>query len=97
MIKFLIPLIVILEAADGILTYTAVGKNLVREANPLLYATAGNTSFLIMKICGAFLSALLLWLVYRRFPKISYITCSIIMLLYTSIYIWNITILSRSI
>ena len=95
MIKFLIPLIVVLEIADGILTYSAVGKDLVQEANPLLQNTADSQSFLIMKISGALLSALLLWLIYKRFPKVSLIASAGIMLFYTAVYTWNLSILFR--
>jgi hypothetical protein len=96
MIKFLIPLIVALEIADGVLTHSAVGNALVQEANPLFRNTAGSGSFLIMKISGALLSALLLWLIYQRFPKVSLITSAGIMLFYTAVYTWNLSILFRS-
>jgi hypothetical protein len=92
LIKVFIPILIILEIADGILTYSAVGRDLVREANPLLQSTAGSESFLIMKVCGALLSALLLWLVYQRFPKLGYVASFSIMLFYASIYIWNLNI-----
>jgi hypothetical protein len=95
MIKFLIPLIVALEIADGVLTYSAVGKDLVLEANPLFRNTADSDSFLIMKISGALLSALLLWLIYKRFPKLSLITSAGIMSFYTAVYTWNLSILFR--
>jgi hypothetical protein len=95
MIKLLIFLIVALEIADGFLTYSAVGKNWVQEANPLFHDTAGSGNFLIMKVLGAFLSALLLWLVYKRFPKVSYIACTGITLFYTAVCSWNMSILFR--
>jgi|WetSurMetagenome_2_1015567.scaffolds.fasta_scaffold985816_1 hypothetical protein len=93
MIKFLIPVLVALESADGIFTYFKVGKDLVKEANPLLQSIAGTDSFLIMKICGALLCGILLWLVYKRFPRISLITTSSIALFYTAVLAWNLCVL----
>jgi hypothetical protein len=92
LVKLYIPLFVVLEIFDGILTYALVGKEMIREANPLLYDTAGSGSFLIMKICGAFLSAILIWLLYQRFPKLGLITSFVIMMLYASICTWNLYI-----
>jgi hypothetical protein len=93
MIKFLIPLLVALESADGILTYSAVGKNLTQEANPFLQNIVGTGDFLLMKISGAFLCAVLLWLLYKRFPKISLITTSGIVTFYACVLTWNLSIL----
>ena len=95
MLKFLIPLLVILEAADGILTCTAVGKNLVYEANPLLQSSAGTGAFLVMKICGAILCGLMLWLVYKRFPRISLVATSSIVGFYSLVLSWNLSVLFR--
>jgi hypothetical protein len=91
--KFLVPLLVALEAADGILTYAAVGKGLVREGNPLVQTFAGTGNFLLMKISGAVLGALLLWLVFRRFPRASLIATSSILIVYAVVLTWNLSIL----
>jgi hypothetical protein len=93
MMKLLIPLLVILETADGLLTYSSVAKNVVREANPLLQNMAGTGNFLLMKISGAILCALLLWMVHKRFPKISLIAASGILVFYLAVFTWNLTIL----
>jgi hypothetical protein len=93
MIKILIPLLVILEAADGILTYSAVGKNLVNEGNPMLQNTAGTGSFLLMKVCGALLCGLLLYLVYKKFPRISLVTTWSMVMFYAAIFSWNMSVI----
>ena len=95
MIKLFIPLLVALETADGILTHSAVGKDLVHEGNPILQNSAGSGSYLMMKVCGAFLCALLLWLIYRRFPRISLIATSGILLFYALVFTWNLSILFK--
>jgi hypothetical protein len=93
MIKVLIPLLVILEAADGILTYSAACKNLIREANPILQNIVWTGDFLLMKISGAFLCGVLLWFIYKRFPKIGLIATSSIMFFYSFVLTWNLSVL----
>jgi hypothetical protein len=95
MMKFLIPLLVVLETADGVLTYSAVGKHLVQEGNPVIQNVVGTGNFLLMKIAGAFLCAFLLWLVYKRFPKISLISTSGIVIFYATVFTWNLSVLFR--
>jgi Domain of unknown function (DUF5658) len=91
--KLLIPLLLALEAADGILTYSAVGKGLVREANPVMQTFAGTDNFLLMKISGAILCAVLLGLTFRRFPRVSLIATLSILMIYAVVFTWNLSIL----
>jgi hypothetical protein len=93
MLKFLIPLVAALEAADGLLTYWAVGRGIVQEANPILGNSVGSGDFLVMKVCGGLLSVCLLWLVYKRVPKFALIVSSAIVLFYAAVLTWNLGIL----
>jgi hypothetical protein len=93
MMGFLIPLLVALETADGILTYSAVSQGLVREGNPIMQNIAGTGNFLLMKIMGALLCALLLWLVYKRFPRVSLVSAACIVIFYAMVLTWNLNIL----
>jgi hypothetical protein len=93
MMGILIPLLVVLETADGILTYSAVSQGLVREGNPLLQNIAGTGNFLLLKIIGALLCALLLWLASKRFPRASIASASCIVILYALVLTWNLNIL----
>lgn len=93
--KFLVPLLVILEVIDGILTYSGVAKGLVGEANPLIQSFVGTGNFLLMKVSGALLCALLLWLIFRRFPRLSLVATSGILLFYAVVFTWNLTILFK--
>ncbi len=95
MIGFLIPLLVALEAADGAITYLSVGKRLVQEGNPLMQSIAGTENFLIMKIIGALLCGFLLWFIYKRFPRISLISTSSIVIFYAVVFTWNLSILFK--
>jgi hypothetical protein len=49
----------------------------------------------LMKIAGAFLCVFLLWLVYKRFPKISLISTSGIVIFYATVFTWNLSVLFR--
>jgi hypothetical protein len=89
----LIPLLVALEIADGVLTYLSVGNHLASEGNPLMQNIAATGNFLVMKTAGALLCALLLWLLYKRFPRVSLISTSSIVLFYAFVFSWNLNIL----
>jgi hypothetical protein len=93
MMNFLIPLLIVLETADGVITYSAIGKGLVGEANPVIQNIAGTGNFLLMKIMGAIICAWILWLVYKLFPRISLVTTSGILMFYAIVLIWNLSIL----
>ena len=93
--KFLIPLLVVLESADGILTYSATNKSLVSEANPILKNLTGTGNFLLMKISGAIICALLLWVVHKRFPRFSLIAAYGILTFYALVFAWNLSILFK--
>ncbi len=95
MVKVLIPLLVAQQTTDGILTYSAVGKDIVKEGNPLMETMAGTEGFLIMKILGAIFCALLLWLVYKKFPRVSLLVTSSIVIIYTMVLSWNFAILLK--
>jgi hypothetical protein len=90
---FLLPIVIILQITDGVLTYSSVGNHLAKEGNPLLQNIAGTGNFLLMKVIGALICALLLWLVYKRFPRISIIFTSCIVIFYSLILTWNLNIL----
>lgn len=94
-IKLLIPSLVALECADGFLTYSATGKGPVSEANPILKNITWTGNFLLMKISGALLVALMLWVVHRRFPRISIIATSVILIFYMLVFSWNMSILFK--
>jgi hypothetical protein len=69
--KYLVILLCSLEILDGIITHWAVTKGLVQEANPLMAHIAGNWDFLLLKVVGALLCALVLFSVHRYFPRIA--------------------------
>ncbi len=93
MMKVLIALLVGLETADGLITYSAIIKDLAWEANPVVQRVWGTGNFMLMKISGAILCALILWLLYKRFPMVSLTATSSIVAIYTAVLTWNLSVL----
>jgi len=79
-----------LIAADGLLTKFLVIEGLALEVNPFLQAWVGQDLFLAIKVSGAFLVTLLLWIKYNAKPKVIYIITAVFLAFYTSIVFWNL-------
>ena len=89
----ILPILIAVQIADGALTYSSVSQRLAREGNPLMQCIAGSGNFLLLKIVGALVCALLLWLVSRRFPRICIISASCIVVFYALVIAWNLNVL----
>jgi hypothetical protein len=87
--KYLLVFLVALVVLDGVVTQFLIVGGGVREGNPFLQPLVGKTAFLVIKILGALLCALILWDIHRRFPRMAVITvwCGIIG--YGAILLWN--------
>jgi len=82
-----------LEIADGIFTYFAVVNHQVNEANPILLYFAGTGTFVVMKVACALIGALLLLLVFKRFPHIAQIGAACVVIFYLAVMAWNFSVL----
>lgn len=87
--RYLLGLLVILVVADGLLTRFLVDGGLAREGNPLLQSFVGENGFIILKAVGALLCALILWDIYRRYPKLALISTLCFVVFYSGILVWN--------
>ncbi len=87
--KYLLGILVIFVVLDGLLTRFLVDGGLAREGNPLLQSFVGENGFIVLKVVGALLCALILWDIYRRFPKLAVISTSCFVVFYGGILIWN--------
>ena len=76
--------------ADGLLTNFLVTNGHGLEVNPFLRAWVGKDIFLVIKVSGAFLATLLLWIKYNRKPKLTYRVTVVLLALYTGIVFWNL-------
>jgi len=81
--------LVLLNIADGVLTHFLVELGLGRESNPFLLGLVGHPSFMAIKVVGAVVCALILWDVYRRHPRLGFLSTLFIVTSYTGIVIWN--------
>ena len=78
--------------ADGLITQFLVTGGHGSEANPFLEAWVGHGWFLAMKVSGAFLATLLLWINYNVKPKPVYTITVVFLALYTTIVLWNLLV-----
>ncbi len=76
--------------ADGLLTNFLVTNGHGLEVNPFLQAWVGKDIFLAIKVSGAFLATLLLWIKYNRQAKLIYGITTVFLVLYTGIVFWNL-------
>jgi hypothetical protein len=93
LIKYLLVLLVVLVVSDGLLTQFLIDGGLAQEGNPLLQPLVGKNGFLMLKAAGALLCALILWDIYRRFPKLAVIATWCFIAAYGAIMLWNSSIL----
>lgn len=90
--KYLLGLLIIFEIADGILTHFLIIGDLAREGNPLLLPIVGDTSFLVLKVVGVLIAAIILWDIYKRWPRLALISTSSFVIFYGVIVLWNLSL-----
>jgi len=94
--KYLLISIGGFEILDGIVTHVLVGNNLVQEANPLMAPIVKQGGFLLFKVIGAILCVIILWYLYKRFPKVTLAATSSIFVFYMAVIIWNLQVVLSS-
>jgi hypothetical protein len=77
---------------DGLITEFLVTNGYGSEINPLLTVLVGGSAFLHIKIAGAFLVTLFLWIKYNADPRPVYITTVVALTFYTAIVYWNLSL-----
>jgi hypothetical protein len=87
--KLLLGVLILFVILDGLLTEFLLRRGVVREINPFLQPLVGDIGFMVLKVVGALLCALLLWDIYRRFPRMAVITTWIAVAGYGVIVVWN--------
>jgi hypothetical protein len=91
-VRYLLALLAALVVADGLISQFLVTTGLGRESNPFLLPLMSNGSFIIIKVAGGLSSALLLWYIYRRHPKLGIATAVFFVGLYAGILWWNLAV-----
>jgi hypothetical protein len=91
-IEYLLGVLLSIIVADGIISQFLIEEGLGYEGNPFLKTLATDSNFLIIKMCGAIISVLILWNLAKRKPRLVLIFSSIVVFIYTAILFWNISI-----
>jgi len=76
--------------ADGLITQFLVTGGHGSEVNPFLSVWVGQGWFLAIKVSGAFLATLLLWINYNVKPRLVYTITVVALASYTIIVFWNL-------
>ena len=87
--KWLLALLVVFVVLDGVLTHFLVDGGLAREGNPFLEPLVGEAGFIVLKVVGSLLCSLILWDIYRRFPKVAITATWCAVVAYGFIVVWN--------
>jgi threonine/homoserine efflux transporter RhtA len=87
--KVLLGTLILFVVLDGLLTELLINRGAAREINPFLQPLVGDIGFMLLKVVGALLCALILWDIYRRFPKLASIATWIAVVGYGVIVVWN--------
>jgi hypothetical protein len=85
---YLLGLLAVFIISDGLLTHALVGNGL-REGNPLLVPLVTQGNLMVLKLVGTVICIIILWDLYRRFPKVALITTSCFVVAYGAIVFWN--------
>ena len=89
-IGYLLGALIVLVVSDGLISHFLVRHGFGREGNPFLETLVGKETFLIIKVLGVLLCALVLWDIYKRRPKLATITTLCFVILYAGIVLWNL-------
>ena len=90
--RYLLGALGALMVSDGLVSHFLILNGLGREGNPLLEPLVGGAGFLVIKVVGALLCALILWDIYRRRPRLALVSTSCFVVLCGGIVLWNLTI-----
>jgi hypothetical protein len=86
---YLLSLLAVFIISDGLLTHALVGDGLMVEGNPLLVPLVAQGNLMLLKLVGTIICVIILWDLYRRFPRLAVITTSCFVVAYGTIVFWN--------
>ena len=91
-IEYILGLLIALVVSDGLMTDFLVTGGFGREGNPFLQPIVGEGNLLLVKMAGALLSALILWDISRRRPKLALKFSLFFVFSYTGIVYWSLAV-----
>ena len=92
-IRYLLSALIALVILDGLISVFLVRNGLGREGNPFLEGLVGEPIFLLIKVVGVLLCAIIMWDIYKRQPKLAVISTTCFVVLYAGILFWNFLVL----
>jgi hypothetical protein len=90
---YLLGMLAIFIISDGLLTHALVGNHLLREGNPLMVPLVAQGNLMLLKLVGTIVCIIILWDLYRRFPRLAVISTSCFVIAYGVIVFWNFGLL----
>lgn len=90
--RYLLGALIALVVSDGVITHFLVQRGLAWELNPFLRTLIGDGNFLVVKVFGVLLAALILWDIYKQWPKLARISSLCFVGLYAGIVGWNLSV-----
>lgn len=90
--KHLLAVLVALSTADALVSRFLVEHGFGYEGN-LLLRDLSSGNFMLIKLGGAMLIALILWHIYQRKPRVAVTAAVYSVLFFTGIVYWNLGIL----
>jgi hypothetical protein len=90
---YLLSLLAVFIISDGLLTHALVGDGLMVEGNPLMVPLVAQGNLMLLKLVGTIICVIILWDLYRRFPRLAVITTSCFVIAYGVIVFWNFGLL----
>ena len=88
--RTVLALLVLLLAADIILTSIAVGYLGATEMNPLYYRIGGLHAFIALKVLASVVAIAAIVMVERVQPKIATVTATCVCGMYGGVLTWNV-------
>jgi len=92
-IIYILGALVVLTIADGVITNYLINSGLASEANPLMKNLAGDAGFIALKVVSAMVCAVILWDIYKRWPKAALVAIWCFIAVYAVIVSWNISLI----
>jgi len=90
---YLLGMLAIFIISDGLLTHALVGNDLLVEGNPLMVPLVAQGNLMLLKLVGTIICVIILWDLYRRFPRLAVISTSCFVIAYGAIVFWNFGLL----
>ena len=87
---YVLLLLVSLILSDGVFTEFVINSGMGWESNPFMSGLLSTGHFMLVKITGSLLVALLLVNIYRHQPKMAAVASWLFVLFYTGVVYWNL-------